>query len=36
MGGSFHGAYLMHKRGEAAMMAGLTDAEQCARYAETY
>jgi hypothetical protein len=36
MGESFHGAYLMHKRGEAAMMAGLTEAEQCARYADTY
>ena len=36
MGESFHGAYLMHKRGEAALMAGLTEAEQCARYAETY
>jgi len=36
MGESFHGAYLMHKRGEAAMMAGLTEAEQCARYAATY
>ena len=36
MGESFHGAYLMHKRGEAALMAGLTEAEQCARYADTY
>ncbi len=36
MGESFHGAYLLHKRGEAALMAGLTEAEQCARYAETY
>ncbi len=36
MGESFHGAYLMHKRGEAAAMAGLTEAEQCARYAATY
>ena len=36
MGESFHGAYLMHKRGEAALMAGLTEVEQCARYAETY
>ena len=35
MGETFHGAYLMHKRGEAAAMAGLTEAEQCARYAET-
>jgi glutamine synthetase len=36
MGESFHGAYLMHKRGEAALMAGLTEAEQCARYEATY
>jgi len=36
MGESFHGAYLMHKCGEAAAMAGLTEAEQCARYAATY
>ena len=36
MGESFHGAYLMHKRCEAAAMAGLTEAEQCARYAATY
>jgi glutamine synthetase len=36
MGGTFHDAYLEHKRGEAAMMAGLTEAEQCDRYAETY
>lgn len=28
--------YLMHKRGEAAAMAGLDEAEQCARYALTY
>jgi glutamine synthetase len=36
MGDTHHGAYLMHKRGEASAMAGLTEAEQCARYAETY
>lgn len=36
MGESFRGAYLMHKRGEAAAMAGLDEAAQCARYAETY
>ena len=36
MGGTFHDAYLEHKRGEAAMMAGLTEAEQCDRYADTY
>ena len=36
MGESHHMAYLMHKRGEAAMMAGLDEAEQCARYAATY
>lgn len=29
-------AYLMHKRGEAAAMAGLDEAAQCARYALTY
>lgn len=36
MGAAHHGAYLMHKRGEAAMMDGLDEAEQCARYAATY
>ena len=36
MGATHHAAYLMHKRGEAAAMAGLTEAEQCARYAATY
>ena len=36
MGETFHNAYLMHKRGEAASMTGLTEAEQCARYAATY
>jgi glutamine synthetase len=35
-GATFLNAYLMHKRGEAAAMAPLTDAEQCARYALTY
>ncbi|MCC6720054.1 MAG: glutamine synthetase [Acetobacteraceae bacterium] len=36
MGASHHAAYLMHKRGEAAALAGLTEAEQCTRYAATY
>jgi glutamine synthetase len=36
MGEVHHGAYLMHKRGEAAAMAGLDEAAQCGRYAETY
>ena len=36
MGPVHHDAYLMHKRGEAAAMSGLTEAEQCARYAATY
>jgi len=36
MGADHHMAYLMHKRGEAALMSGLTEAEQCARYAATY
>ena len=36
MGEVHHHAYLMHKRGEAASMTGLTEAEQCARYAQTY
>lgn len=36
MGDSHHGAYLMHKRGEIASLAGLDEAAQCARYAATY
>lgn len=36
MGATHHGAYLMHKRGEAAAMAALDERAQCARYAETY
>jgi glutamine synthetase len=36
MGATHHHAYLMHKRGESAAMAGLPDSEQCARYAATY
>jgi glutamine synthetase len=36
MGEVHHAAYLMHKRGEAAAMAGLDEAAQCARYAATY
>lgn len=35
-GPSFLNAYLMHKRGELAQLAGLDEAAQCARYAETY
>ncbi len=35
-GASYLNAYLMHKRGEAAALQPLTDAEQCARYALTY
>jgi glutamine synthetase len=35
-GATYLGAYLMHKRAELASLAGLTETEQCARYAETY
>ncbi len=36
MGDEHHNAYLVHKRGEIAGLAGLDEAAQCARYAETY
>jgi hypothetical protein len=36
MGPAFHEAYLVHKRGEIASLAGLDEAACCARYAETY
>jgi len=36
MGETHHAAYLMHKRGELDSLAGLDEAEQCARYAATY
>ncbi|MBN8890771.1 MAG: hypothetical protein ABS99_02250 [Acetobacteraceae bacterium SCN 69-10] len=35
-GETYLGAYLQHKRGELAEMAGLDEAAQCARYALTY
>lgn len=35
-GDTFLNAYLMHKRGEFASLAGLDEAAQCARYAATY
>ncbi len=35
-GPSHLAAYLMHKRGEYASLAGLSEAEQCARYAAVY
>jgi glutamine synthetase len=35
-GPEFLAAYLMHKRGELSVLAGLDEAAQCARYAETY
>ncbi|MCX7382382.1 MAG: glutamine synthetase family protein [Alphaproteobacteria bacterium] len=35
-GETYLAAYLMHKRGELASLAGLDEAEQCARYAATY
>ena len=35
-GATYRDAYLRQKRGEAAAMAGLDEAEQCARYAAAY
>ena len=35
-GPTYLDAYLRHKRAEIAMLAGLDEAEQCRRYAETY
>jgi glutamine synthetase len=35
-GADFLNAYLMHKRGELAALDGLSEAEQCARYALSY
>jgi glutamine synthetase len=35
-GARFLGAYLMHKRGEFGAVAGLDEAAQCERYAQTY
>ena len=36
MGATFHNAYLVHKRGELATLAGLDEKACCDRYAETY
>ena len=35
-GATYLSTYLMHKRSEFASLAGLSEAEQCARYAATY
>lgn len=35
-GATYLSAYLLHKRGELAALDGLSEAEQCARYALTY
>ncbi len=35
-GETYLAAYLMHKRAELAILAGLDETEQCARYAAIY